>query len=169
MFILYLHTRQVVFWPKGGSALWDHSGASSPIYDFINSHNHLQLGEGESRGEGITEDQVWGFVGQIWLWYRNSHMTFKEVRKQNLRLDSEERDNRGEALADAATSQESHLLDLRGSLLPGNWQDLMQGLSVIKISRGLRLWSQGRDENRLLFQVSMREPHLLQPQTARSG
>lgn len=140
MFTLYPHTRQVVFWPKGGSALCDHSGASSPIYDFAISHDHLQLGEGESgRGEGITEDQVRGFWGQIWLWYRNSHTTFKEVRKQNLRLDSEERDNCGEELADAATAQESHLLDLRGSLLPGNWQDLMQGLSVIKISRGLRL------------------------------
>ena len=111
-----------------------------------------------NRGEGITEDQMRGFGGQIWLWYRTSHTTFKEVRKQNLRLDSEERDNCGEALADAATAQESHLLDLRGSLLPENWQDLMQGLSVIKISWGLRLWSQGGDENRLLFQVSMLQP-----------
>ena len=140
MLTLHPYTRQVAFWPKGGSALGDHSGASCLIYDFANSHDHLQLSEGEwGGGEGITEDQVRGFGGQIWLWYRTSYMTFKEVRKQNLRLDSEERDNCGEALADAATAQESHLLDLRGSLLPGNWQDLMQGLSVMKISWGLRL------------------------------
>lgn len=73
------------------------------------------------------------------------HMTFKEVRKQNLRLDlGRKRDNCGEALADAATAQESHLLDLRGSLLPGtagshagsvSHKDLM-GLEIVKSGRG---------------------------------